>query len=63
MSPVCSMNAGATGSALILSIAAFKRADNIGIRRLVESHVAVADLDEAKLALAFMASEREAAQA
>ncbi len=38
-------------------------ADNVRIRRFVEPHVAVADLDEAEVALVFMAAERKAAQA
>ena len=37
--------------------------DHVRIRRLVESHVAVADLHETEFALVFMAAERETAQA
>ena len=49
ISPVWSMNSGGAGSALILSTAAFERGNDVGIGRLVEAHVAVADLDEAQL--------------
>ena len=46
MSPVWIMKAGLTGSALTLADRLFERAERIGIGRLVEADMAVADLQE-----------------
>ena len=48
-SPVCKMNSGGLGSALMRLIASWNVADHILVRRLVEADVAVADLHEIQL--------------
>src|SRR6266436_6331775 len=54
MSPVCSMNSGIIGSALILSTAAFSVSITSGFAGLLNPNRAVADLDEAKLTLSML---------
>ena len=49
MSPVCSRKSGGLGQPIDLVDRRLQRRDHIRIGRLVESHVAVADLDKAEV--------------